>query len=113
MPDQIPADDPHIRPEGVSDATVEAVGLLSEALETVDRACGALYTFHQMIGHADFRLDDAIAKFNEAGHPEMADLIRKDLLGRNVIDGRWTFQIVEDFDEHYWEFFRLVEKNVL
>jgi hypothetical protein len=27
-------------------------------------------------------------------------------VGRNVVADRWTFQIVEDFDEHYWTTFR-------
>ena len=34
-----------------------------------------------------------------------ADLDR-DLVGRNVIADRWTFQIVEDFDANYWGTFR-------
>lgn len=110
--DALPLDDPHRRPDGVSDEAVAAVGKVSEALETIDRARGALYEFHQLIGHADLMLDDAVAKFEAAGHPEMADLIEKDLIGRNVIEGRWTFQIVEEFDHNYWEFFRHVERNV-
>ncbi len=109
--DQIPQDDPHARPEGVSDDLVAAVGRVTEALETVDRARGALYEFHQLIGGADFKLDEAVQLLNQAGHPEMADLIAKDLIGRNVIDGRWTFQIVDDFDANYWELFRHVERN--
>ena len=37
---------------------------------------------------------------------------RRDLLGRNVIPGRWTFQIVEEFDDGYWEVFRGHERAV-
>ncbi|MFP3380350.1 hypothetical protein SB767_28950, partial [Bacillus sp. SIMBA_069] len=29
--------------------------------------------------------------------------------GRNVINGRWTFQIVEDFDDGYYATFRRLE----
>jgi hypothetical protein len=34
------SDEQHRRPDGVSEATVEALGKLSEALETVERARG-------------------------------------------------------------------------
>ena len=47
------------RPDGVSDATVEAVGKTSEASEYLIRARGALYEFHQLMGHADLLLGDA------------------------------------------------------
>ena len=33
----------------------------------------------------------------------MADEIEEDLLGRNVLAGRWTFQIVEEFDDGKFE----------
>lgn len=110
--DELPPNDPHIRPEGATDDVVYAVGRVSEALETVERARGALYDFHQLIGGADLRLDSAVEALDRCGHKEMADMIRRDLIGRNVIDGRWSFQIVEDFDDNYWEFFRHVEKTL-
>ena len=53
----------HQRPEGVDDLTVEAVGLLTEALEKAERA------------------------------------------------DRWTFQIVEEYDDTYWSVFRVLEKE--
>ena len=34
--------------DDVDDRTVEAVGKLTEALETVERARGHLYSFHQL-----------------------------------------------------------------
>lgn len=111
MPDSMPANDPHIRPDGVDDQTVKAVGKLSEALETIDRARGALYEFHQLIGHGDGMLDEVVELLDQ-DHPEMAGLIRKDLIGRNVLDGRWTFQIVEEFDDVYYDLFCHIENNV-
>ena len=101
----------HRRPEGVSDATVEALGKLSEALECVERARGHLYELHQLIGHADLMLDDAVAMFRSAGHPALAERIDTELLGRNVIAGRWTFQIVEDFDDGYYALFRELDRQ--
>ncbi|MEU9742246.1 hypothetical protein AB0E12_23985 [Micromonospora chersina] len=104
-------DQAHRRPAGVSDATVEALGKLSEALECVERARGHLYSLHQLIGHADLMLDDAVALFRSAGHPRLAERIEGDLLGRNVIAGRWTFQIVEDFDDGYYALFRELDRQ--
>ncbi|MEV2241652.1 hypothetical protein [Micromonospora sp. NPDC049891] len=104
-------DERHRRPAGVSDDTVAALGKLSEALECVERARGHLYSLHQLIGHADLMLDDAVRMFRDAGHPEIADRIADELVGRNVIAGRWTFQIVEDFDDGYHALFRDVDRS--
>lgn len=90
------------RPEGVDDATVEATGKLSEALEWIERARGRLYDFHQMSGHADLLLGEAADALAEAGHTDWAQRIDDALVGRNVIQGRWTFQIVEEYDATYW-----------
>lgn len=100
------------RPPGAGDATVEAVGKLSEALETVERARGALYTFHQLMGHADIQVGEARDKLRAAGHDEIAEQLDTDLVGRNVLPGRWTFQVVEEFDDGYWSVFRDHERSV-
>jgi hypothetical protein len=106
-------DDAHRRPPGVSDKTVEALGKLSEALETAERARGRLYELHQLIGHADLMLDDAVALLREAGPEaaEIADRIESELLGRNVVPGRWTFQLVEEFDDGYYALFRELDRT--
>jgi hypothetical protein len=100
------------RPGGVSDATVEAAGAVSEALEWVERARGHLYSFHQLMGHADLQLGSACDKLRDAGHVELADRLATEMVGRNVLKGRWTFQIVEDFDDNYWMPFRELERVV-
>jgi hypothetical protein len=97
-------------PDGVSDQTVNALGKLSEALETCERARGHLYTFHQLTGSADIELGEGVTALREAGHDAIADRIERELLGRNVLPGRWTFQIVEDYDDGYWSVFREVEQ---
>ncbi|HEX8488829.1 MAG TPA: hypothetical protein VF642_09825, partial [Propionibacteriaceae bacterium] len=91
--------------------TVEALGKLSEALETADRARGHLYSFHQLTGSADIALGEAVDSLREAGHDALADRIERELVGRNVIAGRWTFQIVEDYDDNYWSLFRSLEED--
>ncbi|WP_222194540.1 hypothetical protein [Modestobacter italicus] len=93
------------RPD-LDDDTVTALGKLSEALETVEQARGLLYGFHQLTGKADLLLQDAVAGLRDAGHTELADDLDRDLVGRNVIADRWTFQIVEDYDANYWSTFR-------
>ena len=95
-------DPDHRTPAGVDDATVEALGKLSEALETCERARGHLYSFHQLTGSADIELGDAVTALREAGHAELADRLESELIGRNVLAGRWTFQIVEEYDDTYW-----------
>jgi hypothetical protein len=100
----------HTTPEGVDEATVDALGTLSKALETVERARGHLYTFHQLSGTADLTLGDAVDQLRDAGHTALADRIETELLGRNVLAGRWTFQVVEDYDDGYWTTFRELER---
>jgi hypothetical protein len=101
----------HTVPSGVDDATVAAVGKLTEALETTERARGHLYTFHQLTGSADLQLGEAVEGLREAGHTELADRLERELVGRNVIEGRWTFQVVEDYDDGYWSTFRAFEQE--
>jgi len=98
------------RPD-LADDTVAALGKLSEALETVEQARGLLYGFHQLTGKADRLLQDAVQDFRDAGHGELADALDRDLVGRNVVADRWTFQIVEDFDAGYWTAFRAFDQR--
>jgi hypothetical protein len=95
-------DPAHARPEDASDVEVAAAGKVSEAMEWIERARGHLFSLHQLIGRADLILDDAVALLREAGHEELADHVQDDVIGRNVLDGRWTFQIVEEFDVGYY-----------
>ena len=104
-------DSAHRRPAGVSDDTVEALGKLSEALEVIEHARGYLYGFHRLTGKADFALGDAVDLLRQAGHTELADDLDRDIVGRNVIHGRWTFQIVEDYDDNYYSVVRAAEQR--
>ncbi|MFF5247786.1 hypothetical protein ACFY3V_26165 [Streptosporangium sp. NPDC000095] len=96
----------------VDDATAEALGKLSEALETTERARGHLYSFHQLTGHADLQLDEAVELLCAAGHPEMADMVTRELIGLDVIPNRWTFQIVEEYEDGYHAAFTGVERRI-
>ncbi|MGX6601086.1 hypothetical protein ACWKSP_02965 [Micromonosporaceae bacterium Da 78-11] len=104
-------DQAHQRPAGVDDDTVQALGKLSEALETVERVRGHLYSMHQLTGTADFQLDDAVALLRKAGHAGLAERVEQELIGRNVTPGHWTFQLVEEYDDGYYADFRALEKT--
>jgi hypothetical protein len=84
---------------------------LDDDTVTVEQARGLLYGFHQLTGKADLLLQDAVALFRDAGHTELADDLERDLVGRNVIADRWTFQVVEDFDASYWSEFRAADQR--
>jgi hypothetical protein len=102
--------DDRSRPD-LDDDTVAALGKLSESLETVEQARGLLYGFHQLTGKADLLLQEAVQQFRDAGHAALADDLERDLVGRNVIADRWTFQVVEDFDATYWTAFRAFDQR--
>ena len=101
MTDRPSADDRHLRPDGVTDDEVAAAGKAGEALEWVARARGCLYDFHQMVGRADLLFGEAADLAEGAGHTGLATHLRDEVVGRNVLDGRWTFQVVEEFDLTY------------
>ncbi|MGE2729157.1 hypothetical protein ACQI4F_06750 [Mycolicibacterium vaccae] len=95
-----------------SDDVVDAVGKLTEGLEYLERARGHLYAFHQLMGRADLLVGEAAGALRDSGNEAVAERLETDLVGRNVLEGRWTFQIVEEFDENYWEVFRDHERRV-
>lgn len=98
-------------PPDVDDATVTALGKLSEALEAVEHARGLLYGFHRLTGTADLALGEAVDLLREAGHDAMADRVAAEVLGRNVLEGRWTFQVMEEYDDGYYASFRSLERD--
>jgi hypothetical protein len=100
----------HQRPPGMDDATVEALGKVSEALEVVEHARGLLYAFHRHCGVADLALQDGVRKMRAAGHAEIADELERVLVGRDIIRGRWSFQVIEDYNDNYWQVFRAMER---
>lgn len=104
MDDVTPA--PVGRPD---EATITAAGKLSEALEIVENARGLLYGFHRLCGSADLALQEAVGALREAGHPELADWLDQDLVGRSVIRDMWSFELIEAYDAQYWQAFRAAE----
>jgi len=91
---------------------VTAAGAMTEALETIERARGHLYSFHQLVGKADFKLDEVLDGLREVGRADLADQLQRELVGRDVLEGRWTFQIMEEFDDGYYAVFRAQEQAI-
>ncbi|GGF49792.1 hypothetical protein GCM10011519_24690 [Marmoricola endophyticus] len=99
----------HTRPSGVSDETVEAVDTFTRALETIEVARGHLMQFHRLTGTGDTQLRESVEQLRAAGHRQLADDVERHLVGRNVLEGRWTFQLVEEYDDHYFSLWRELE----
>ena len=95
----------------MTDESVAALGKLSEALEAVEAARGMLYQFHRLSGTADRTLQDAVGQLASSGHRALAEQIEQVLVGRDVVDRYWTFEIVERYDAQYWSVFRTVEEH--
>lgn len=102
----------HAIPQGTTEETVKALGKFSEALEVIEDARGNLYRFHRLTGRADLALGEAVELFKDAGHEEIAEMLLGTLVGRNVLEGRWTFQIMEEYDDGYYSEFKALEKGV-
>lgn len=89
-----------------------ATEALTEAREWVEWARGRLYDFHQMIGRADALFGEAADSLERAGHTEEAERIRAEAVGCNVLPGRWTFQVVDEFDDLYYATVTRLETGV-
>ena len=98
----------HPVPDGVTDETVAALGELSAAFEVIEEARGHLYAFHRRSGKADLALQEAVDHLRKAGHPELADEIDQVLVGRDVVPGLWTYQLVESYDRTYYDVWQAV-----
>jgi hypothetical protein len=90
--------------EAINDPeTVDALGKASEGLEYVERARGHLYAFHQLVGRADFLFEEAALRLAACGHREDAASLWRNVVGRDVLEGRWSFEVVEHFDDDYYD----------
>jgi hypothetical protein len=70
---------------------------LELGLEHVYRGYGALLTFHHQVGRGMDRFDDARARLREAGHDDLADRLRDEVLPAGAVGDRWTYELVAAF----------------
>lgn len=97
-PNRSPA---HATPADVSEELVAAIGKLSAAVETAEVARGHLYAFHRYSGTVDRELQEAVRALRAAGRDDIADAVDQVMVGRDVLDDRWTFQLIERYDAQY------------
>ena len=91
-------------------------------MEYIERARGHLYDLHQLIGRADILFQEAADQLDDAGIKKFVKgFFRAEdgtVMGynsptkNNVLDGRWTFQIVEEFDDGFWSTARALDSAV-
>jgi hypothetical protein len=107
-------DDDHRRPEGVPDATVEAIGKFSAALDHIEDARGHIYAFHRLMGSGESTLEEAYELIREApGLEEYAEAMDRDVLGRNPLPGMWSFQMVEAYDDGFYAAIKGLHQRML
>ena len=111
--DGVRPDPEHRRPDGVDDATIEALGKLSAAIDHVEDARGHLYAFHRLCGSAETTLEEATRMIREAGHDDIADALDRDVLGANPVPGMWSFQMVEAYDDGYYATAKATQQRAL
>lgn len=111
MTDQPSAE--HCRPEGVTDATIEALGKLSAAIDHVEDARGHLYAFHRLMGSAESTMEEATEMVRAAGHDDIADALDAGVLGRNPLPGMWSFQMVEAYDDGFYAEAKGIQQRAL
>lgn len=70
------------------------------AAEWFERAFGALLDAHHAVGHGQLMLLQAADALRDAGHPVLAERARREVAPRDVVDGRWTYQLVDEFRAH-------------
>ncbi|WP_347222326.1 aminotransferase class I/II-fold pyridoxal phosphate-dependent enzyme, partial [Mycolicibacterium poriferae] len=54
------------------------------------------------LDYADEMLDEVVGGLREMGRDDLADRITTELIGLNVVAGRWSFQVVEEYDDGYY-----------
>ena len=105
--------DPADGVDAIDDATLRAVHRLEVAAEWIERAFGALLDAHHAAGHGQEMLLEA-ADAARRGGPRRAG--RAGALAtpacRDAADGRWTYQVVDEFRGHLLDPARRVEERV-
>ena len=86
-------------PSDLSEFEMEALHSVELGLEWLRRAHGNLIEFHHATGHAMDHLDDAEPVLRACGYDDLADRLRTDLLPSGAVDERWTYDLLETFED--------------
>ena len=107
-------DEAHLRPDGVSDEVVEAIGKFSAALDHIEDARGHIYAFHRLMGSGESTLEEAYDLIKDVpGLEEYAEAMDRDVLGRNPLPGMWSFQMVEAYDDEFYAVIKGLHQRML
>lgn len=99
--------------ESIDEAELEALHEVELGFEWLQRAQGYLLEFHHATGHAMDHLAVAESTLRDAGHDDLADRLREDLLPAGVVDGdRWSYDVLECFQGTMLEETRALERQV-
>lgn len=85
----------------LDDEEREALHNLRLSVEHVQRGFGALLECHHHVGRAMDRLADAEEALREAGYEGYADALVNDYLPEGVVDDRWTYELVRDYEDGF------------
>jgi hypothetical protein len=82
---------------------LETMATATEAMEYVERARGHLFTLHHLLGRADLLFAEVAAELRSQGRAGDAARIEREVVGRDVLEGRWSFEVLEEFEQEYYE----------
>lgn len=85
--------------DDLTEAEREALHALQLGVEHVHRAYGELLSCHHQTGRAMDRFETAREKLRAAGHDAFADTLRDEVLPTGAVDERWTYELVEAFED--------------
>jgi len=85
-------------PPALSETELEALHEAELGAEWLRRAHGSLVEVHHATGHAMDHLHDAESTLRAAGHTDLADQLRDELLPSGAIEDRWTYDLLETFE---------------
>jgi len=82
----------------LSETELEALHRAELGKEWLRRAHGTLVEVHHATGHAMDHMNEAETMLREAGHTDLADQLRDELLPTGAIEDRWTYDLLESFE---------------
>ena len=101
----------HPVPDGVDDARWPPSVSCRPRSRCSRRPAGTCTRSTAAQGQADLELQQALEHLREAGHRALADEIDQVLVGRDVVPGPWTYQIVESYDRTYYDIWKAAPRS--
>jgi hypothetical protein len=92
---------------------LETMATATEAMEYVERARGHLITLHHLLGRAEVLFEEVASELRAEGHAAEATRLEHEVIGRDVIEGRWSYELLEEFDRGYFEPVRNTHRDVV